>query len=91
MDSTSPNYMPSLNHWLGQRGTRFVNHLAPTSVCCPARTSIFTGQHSHTHNVTSNGAPNGKCLPCIAVLNDRGAHAASPSALVECRKFARRH
>ncbi|KAG2496607.1 hypothetical protein HYH03_005428 [Edaphochlamys debaryana] len=54
LNSTHPYYMPYLNTHLGQGGTRLSNFLVSTGLCCPARTSLFTGRLAHCHNITAN-------------------------------------
>jgi arylsulfatase A-like enzyme len=36
-------------------GTKFPKAYVSQPVCCPARSSIFTGQYPHNHGVTANG------------------------------------
>ena len=35
-------------------GTRFDHAVTPTPLCCPARSSIFTGRYAHNHGVRTN-------------------------------------
>ena len=35
-------------------GSRFPNAVTPTPLCCPARSSIFTGRFAHNHGVLTN-------------------------------------
>lgn len=44
---------------LVNKGVRFTNSYAPTSICCPARTTLLTGQYGHNTGVLTNGGPNG--------------------------------
>ena len=37
-------------------GTRFPNGVTTTPLCCPARSTILTGQYAHNHGVQNNGA-----------------------------------
>lgn len=46
--------MPATRRIFLDKGTRFTNAMATTPVCCPARTSVLTGQYAHNHGVTSN-------------------------------------
>ena len=43
---------------VGDQGTTFKNHFAAHPVCCPSRSTLLTGQHSHNHGVLSNNAAN---------------------------------
>ena len=51
--------MPIVQARLVARGTTFSNAFTPTSVCCPSRATILTGQYAHTHDVWSNQFPLG--------------------------------
>ena len=46
--------MPSTMKIFRRKGTTFPNGIATTPTCCPSRASIFSGQYSHNHGVTSN-------------------------------------
>lgn len=46
--------MPLLQEHVVDRGVQFSNSFTSTSLCCPDRASIFTGQYAHNHGVTSN-------------------------------------
>ncbi|HYN36304.1 MAG TPA: sulfatase-like hydrolase/transferase, partial [Actinomycetota bacterium] len=48
--------MPSLKKRIRRRGTKFPNAYATTPLCCPSRSSIFTGKYSHNHEVVDNGS-----------------------------------
>jgi N-acetylglucosamine-6-sulfatase len=71
--------MPFTRRVLARRGVTFSDAISPFPLCCPAKTSIVTGQYSHNHGVRSNTWPNGgywafrqqgNALP--AWLRDRG-------------------
>lgn len=47
--------MPKLRQRTDARGLEFARSYATTSLCCPSRTSILTGQYSHNHGVLNNG------------------------------------
>jgi len=51
MDSLT--HMPKVQKLLIDKGTWYRRYYAPTSFCCPARVSIWTGLHAHNHKVTS--------------------------------------
>ena len=51
--------MPTLRRELLAKGVRFTNAIAPTSFCCPSRTSFLTGDYSHTTGVWRNQPPDG--------------------------------
>lgn len=53
------NWMPRTNQLLTSRGTLFTQAHAPTSTCCPARSSLLTGMESRHTGVWTNWAPAG--------------------------------
>jgi arylsulfatase A-like enzyme len=52
--------MPNTRNWFEDQGTAFPKAVATTPLCCPARSSIFTGRYAHNHGVTDNDKA--KCL-----------------------------
>ena len=56
-DQTSRNTMsamPETRRIFGEGGVRFTNAVATTPVCCPSRSSIFSGRYVHNHAVIGN-------------------------------------
>ncbi len=51
--------MPNVRHLLADHGVTFTNAFVTTPLCCPARTSIFTGRYSRHTGVLDNLPPNG--------------------------------
>src|SRR4051812_19410074 len=51
--------MPIVKHQLIDNGVRFTNGFVSNAICCPSRTSILTGDYSHTTGVFGNEPPNG--------------------------------
>jgi arylsulfatase A-like enzyme len=47
--------MPNVRSWFGDGGTTFVNGGVTTSLCCPSRSSLFSGRYSHNTGITGNG------------------------------------
>ncbi|MBK5117968.1 MAG: sulfatase-like hydrolase/transferase, partial [Thermoleophilia bacterium] len=47
-------YMPTVRRQLLRRGTDFGKFFNSYPLCCPARTTLLTGQFSHNHGVLSN-------------------------------------
>jgi N-acetylglucosamine-6-sulfatase len=47
--------MPKLRQRAYARGLEFDRSYATTSLCCPSRSTILTGQYSHNHGVLNNG------------------------------------
>lgn len=43
--------MPQTASLIADRGATLSAFIAPTSVCCPARASLLTGQYTHNHGV----------------------------------------
>jgi N-acetylglucosamine-6-sulfatase len=51
--------MPNVHDLLVGHGVTFSNGFVVNSLCCPSRTSILTGQYSHTTRVYKNRPPYG--------------------------------
>lgn len=51
-------YMPNVRA-LQSEGTSFANFFVTDSLCCPSRSSIFTGRFPHDTGVYTNGPPDG--------------------------------
>lgn len=49
-------FMPNVQKLLVEQGTIFDNAFSTFPLCCPARTSILTGQYAHNHKVMGNDA-----------------------------------
>ncbi len=60
LDSEALRVMPHTLRRLGEQGATFRQSFVAVPLCCPARTSILTGQYAHNHGVLSNvGAAGG--------------------------------
>jgi arylsulfatase A-like enzyme len=46
--------MPETRRIFGDNGTRYSNAVATTPLCCPSRSSIFSGRYAHNHGVLTN-------------------------------------
>lgn len=46
--------MPHTRSWFQDGGTSFPNAFATTPLCCPSRSSIYTGRYAHNHGVRRN-------------------------------------
>ncbi len=51
-------YMPQLQQ-LQQKGTSFTHYFVTDSLCCPSRSSAFTGKFPHNTGVFTNGGSDG--------------------------------
>lgn len=60
-------YMPQVRQ-LQREGTTFSNYVVTDSLCCPSRSSIFTGKFPHDTGVYTNESPDGG----FAVFHSRG-------------------
>ncbi|RAL10658.1 sulfatase family protein [Aspergillus homomorphus CBS 101889] len=68
----SLDYMPKLQRYLGNEGTKFEKHFCTIAVCCPSRVSLLTGRLAHNTNVTDVNPPYGGYPKFIAEgFNDR--------------------
>ena len=57
-DRTTP-VMSVVQNELVASGVKFTNGFVTTSLCCPSRASILSGQYAHSHGVLTNNGPNG--------------------------------
>jgi len=49
--------MPKTRAWIAERGTTFNRGFATTPLCCPSRSSIFSGRYAHNHGNVDNSSP----------------------------------
>ena len=49
-----PAITPTITSTFVEKGIEFTNAIGETSLCCPARGSLLTGQHTFNHGVTRN-------------------------------------
>jgi arylsulfatase A-like enzyme len=52
-------YMPHVRADLMSKGMTFANAFVSNPLCCPSRSTILTGNYSHTTGVYTNSLPNG--------------------------------
>jgi arylsulfatase A-like enzyme len=50
-------FMPSLKEWFASGGATFSRAFVTTPLCCPSRSTIFSGRYAHNHRNTQNGRP----------------------------------
>ncbi len=62
--------MPQLARMM-REGMTFNNYFVTNSLCCPSRSSIFTGLLPHNTGVLTNNAPNGGLAAFTAHGNDQ--------------------
>jgi len=46
---------PFVRSYFGGGGTEYVIGMVSTTLCCPSRTSLFSGRYSHNTGITGNG------------------------------------
>ncbi len=51
--------LPRIRSRIGDAGVSFTHFYSPFPLCCPARSTLLTGQYAHNHGVLSNTAPTG--------------------------------
>jgi arylsulfatase A-like enzyme len=49
--------MPKARQWFGAGGTQFTDAYVTTPLCCPSRSTIFSGRYVHNHGNTQNDHP----------------------------------
>ena len=55
----SMSVMPQTQRLIGEEGTTFTRSFVNFSLCCPSRSTLYTGQYAHNHGVLGNGPPQG--------------------------------
>ncbi len=58
-DLTTRPFLPKTYAHLADSGIVFRNGYANTPLCCPSRSTMFTGLYVHNHGVIDNSAPDG--------------------------------
>jgi arylsulfatase A-like enzyme len=58
-DTQSMPYMPKVKSLLADQGVTLTRNFVATSLCCPSRASILTGQFAHNHHTLANAPPLG--------------------------------
>ncbi|MFI5122492.1 MAG: sulfatase [Vicinamibacteria bacterium] len=58
-ETRSMRVMKIVGKQLKRKGVTLKRFYDNFPLCCPARTTIFTGQYAHNHNVLSNSPPDG--------------------------------
>jgi arylsulfatase A-like enzyme len=51
--------MPQTRRLFERGGTRYPNGFVTTPLCCPSRSTIFSGRYAHNHGVTGQRSPTG--------------------------------
>jgi N-acetylglucosamine-6-sulfatase len=68
-------HMPTVQTTLANKGMTFKNGFVVTSLCCPSRTTILTGEYSHSTGIYKNAPPNGGFGTFTQMGNDRSTAA----------------
>jgi N-acetylglucosamine-6-sulfatase len=55
----SMSVLPKTRALIGGEGTTFTRSFVNYSLCCPSRSTLYTGQYAHNHGVITNTPPNG--------------------------------
>ncbi|MGL4744798.1 MAG: sulfatase family protein [Phycicoccus sp.] len=75
--ATTPYWdaMPQTERLLADRGMVFENAFAPTPICCPARSTMFTGKYGHNTGVLTNSGDFGGWEQFVANGNEESTFA----------------
>jgi N-acetylglucosamine-6-sulfatase len=76
-------YMPQVQQ-LQHDGMTFTNYTVTDSLCCPSRSSIFTGNFPHDTGVFTNGGDDGG----YAVFNAKGNQSHTYATKLQARNYA---
>lgn len=57
LGSSDASVLPNLHALLAAHGTTFNRMYASVPVCCPSRSSLYSGQYQHNNHVIGNGLP----------------------------------
>ena len=71
LDEGSVEIMDSTRALLEANGVRFENAIVTTPLCCPSRSSFYTGLYTHNHGVVSNNTPDGGYLEFVQNIAPR--------------------
>jgi arylsulfatase A-like enzyme len=72
-------YMPEVLA-MQKQGVTFANYFVTDSLCCPSRTSIFTGRYPHSTGVFTNSGKDGGYLAFLSHGNETMTFASALSA-----------
>ncbi|MFD9890383.1 sulfatase [Amycolatopsis sp. NPDC059027] len=75
-------YMPNVQK-LARDGTTFANYTVTDSLCCPSRSSIFTGKFPHDTGVVTNGGSDGG----FDVFHKRGNEKATSAVALQAAGY----
>ena len=75
-------YMPQVER-MERDGTTFTQYVVTDSLCCPSRSSIFTGNFPHDTGVFTNNAPDGG----FGVFHARGEEAHTYASALQARRL----
>jgi arylsulfatase A-like enzyme len=81
-DDLAMNLVPYMPHVLQMQkdGATFTNYFVVDSLCCPSRTSMFTGRYPHNSGVFTNTGDDGGYATYLARGNDPQTFAVALSA-----------
>src|SRR5262245_21221572 len=70
-DTVTPDLTPNIDRIFRAGGAWYPNAFVSNALCCPSRSSILTGNYSHTTGVFANGGENGGADAFRAFANER--------------------